>query len=65
MNPDDYEQDDPNTDNMFALMDKIKNCKEQNKNLTDEERRQNAEKLMMQLAGLMGESDGSSGEDKE
>ena len=28
MNPDDFEQDDPNTDNMFALMDKIKNCKE-------------------------------------
>ena len=38
---------------MFALMEKIKGCKENNKNLTDEQRKANAENIMNQLAGMM------------
>lgn len=41
------------SDNMFALIEQIKNVKESNKNLTDEDRRKNAENIMMKLAAMM------------
>ena len=47
------DDEDFETDNLFALMSQIKNCKENNKNLSDEERRQNAEEIMNKLAGMM------------
>ena len=50
-------------DNIFGLMSSIKNCKDTNKNLTDEERRLNAENIMSKLASMM--DLGSDGEDGE
>ena len=48
---------------MVQLMEEIKNAREVNQGLSDEERRKNAEKIMMKLANMM--DLGSDGEDEE
>lgn len=55
------EQEEAEAESMLKLMEEIQNVRETNKHLNDEERRQNAEKIMMKLAAMMqlgGESDG-------
>jgi hypothetical protein len=37
----------------MQLMDEIRNAREKNKELSDEERRKNAESLMLRLAKMM------------
>ena len=49
-------------ESMLKLMEDIKNVREQNKHLGDEERRQNAENIMMKLAAMM--DLGSDGEEE-
>ena len=56
------EEEDLESDNLFGLMEQIKGCREQNKNMNDEQRRQNAEEIMSKLAGMM--DLGSDGEDE-
>ncbi len=53
MDDPELEKEDEETENMFALMDEIKNARETNKNLGDEERRANAELIMNKLAKMM------------
>ena len=50
--PDEEEEADTETDNMFLLLEQIKACKE-TKGLSDEDRRANAEHIMHKLASLM------------
>lgn len=47
------EDEEEETDNMFALMEQIKRCKDDNKGLNDEDRRINAELIMQKLANMM------------
>ena len=53
MDDPDLEKEDEETENMFALMDEIKNARETNKNLGDDQRRANAEMIMNKLAKMM------------
>ena len=45
---------------MISLMSEMRNMQMMSKNLTDEQRRKNAEEMMMKLAAMMdiGDSDG-------
>ena len=66
---DDLEKEDEETENMFKLIEEIKNARETNKNLDDEERRANAEQIMNKLAKMMdlgedGEGDISYGDEE-
>ena len=38
---------------MMGIMEEMKNLRERNKNLTDEERRKNAEEMIMKLSKYM------------
>ena len=49
-------------ESMLKLVEEIKNVRETNKHLNDEERRQNAENIMMKLAAMM--DLGSDGEEE-
>lgn len=49
---------------MIGMMQQIKNLRETNQNLSDEERRKNAEELILKLSKYMNMDDGSDeGED--
>jgi hypothetical protein len=57
-------EEDEETDNMFALIEQIKRCKEEGKTLTDEQRKDKAEEIMNKLASMMDlGSDGEEGLD--
>lgn len=47
------DEDEAETENMFKLMDEIKNARANNEGLDDEARRANAEAIMMKLAKMM------------
>jgi hypothetical protein len=49
---------------MISLMQEIKTLKDKNKDISDEERRKNAENIIMKLAQFMDLSDGSGSEDE-
>lgn len=49
---------------MFALMEQIKRCKDDGKNMSDEQRKEHAEGIMLKLAQMMElGSDGEEGRD--
>lgn len=47
------EEDEAEAENMIKLMDEIKYARENNEGLEDEDRRANAEAIMMKLAKMM------------
>ena len=57
------EQEEAEAESMLKLMEEIQNVRETNKHLNDEERRQNAEKIMFKLAAMM--QLGDEGEDED
>jgi hypothetical protein len=50
---DPLEQEDLEAENMLKLMDEIKYARDNNQGLNDEDRRTNAEAIMMKLATMM------------
>jgi len=53
-------KDEEETESMISLMTEMRNMQMMSKNLTDEQRRKNAEEMMMKLAAMIdiGDSDG-------
>ena len=49
----DPDEEEAEAENMLKLMDEIKYARENNQGLADEERRANAEVIMMKLAKMM------------
>ena len=59
---DDLEKEDEETENMFALVEEIKNARQTNQNLDDDQRRANAEQIMNKLAKMMDLGDDGEGD---
>lgn len=53
LNYENYDKDEEDADNLFKLMEQIKFARENNQGLSDEQRKQNAEAIMMKLANMM------------
>lgn len=49
----DEDEEEAEAENMLKLMDEIKYARDNNQGLNDEERRANAEAIMMKLANMM------------
>lgn len=48
-----YEKDEQEADNLFKLMDQIKYARDNNQGLDDDDRKKNAEAIMVKLANMM------------